>query len=116
MNLKTFKSKYCQRYNVLEKDFENSVLKEALYPHARFLTPLLHLLYPEYLEPDRDFIQSVARIKDYAHFFDESLDFSFHPKNVGIARRTLNLRISTRRMRNLVRNVLGPDSVPPANG
>ena len=72
---------------------------------ARFLRPLLNL-NPNFFAADRAFIRGVGRISRLEDFDSEAQDFSQDPNNRDSFHRTLQLRVSRRRLRNLVREVL----------
>lgn len=107
----SFGALYCASRKIGAEKYETSVLAETLYPHARLLTPVLRFVWPRHFTADYDFVQSVARLERFRDFFNEAEDFSHHPDNVGFSRVTLNLRVSSRRMRRLVREVLHPELI-----
>jgi hypothetical protein len=85
-----------------------AVFREALYPHARLLGPVLSLLRPRHFAADIEFVQNVAGVKRYREYFLEAQDFAAHPENTGFWRTKLHVRISSRRLRRLVRTTLHP--------
>ncbi len=109
MNETTFGAMYCAQRKIEQADYERAVFNETLYPHAKLVAPVIRLLWPRHFVADHDFVQSVARLRRFREFFNESEDFAHHPENVGFSRVTLNLRVSSRRMRRLVREVLHPE-------
>ena len=109
MNETTFGALYCAQRKIDQADYEKTVLNETMYPHAKLVAPIIRLLWPRHFVADHDFVQSVARLRRFREFFNESEDFAHHPENVGFSRATLNLRVSSRRMRRLVREVLHPE-------
>ncbi len=109
MNETTFGALYCAQRKIDSKDYEKAVLNETLYPHAKLVAPIIRLLWPRHFVADHDFVQSVARLRRFREFFNESEDYAHHPENTGFSRVTLNLRVSSRRMRRLVREVLHPE-------
>lgn len=101
-----FAEKFCAKRQVDPPDYEATVLRLALHRRARFLRPLLNL-HPDYFAADRAFVRGVGRIARVADFESEAQDFSHDPDNRGFFHRTLRLRVSRRRLRNLVRTILG---------
>ncbi|MBM3856127.1 MAG: hypothetical protein FJ399_23710 [Verrucomicrobia bacterium] len=104
----TFAEKFCRQRNVHPADFEQVVLRLTLRPAARFLRPLLGL-NRDYFASDRELIRDVGRIKRVEDFAAEAEDFSYNPYNRGFLHRTLRLRISRRRLRDVVRQTFALD-------
>lgn len=100
-----FEERFCAKFNVRPVDFEKAVMRRTLSPLARWLRPILNL-NPEYFAPDREFIRSVGQIRSIARFRGEAQDFTDHPDNRKMMRRAFRLRISRRRMRALVAEVM----------
>lgn len=115
MTEKTFAELYCEKHGLRAEDYETVVLRRALYPHARLLAPFLRLMRPEYFAADLDFVRSVARLRRFREFFYESEEFAHHPANRGFSRLTVNLRISSRTLRRMVRATLHPELEPDAD-
>ncbi len=109
MTEKTFAELYCEKHGLRVEKYERMVLHRALYPHARLLAPLVEFLWPQHFAADLDFVRSVARLKRYREFFFESEEFAHHPANRGFWRLTAHVRISSRRLRRLVRSTLHQD-------
>ncbi len=105
----TFASLYCAQRKIEQGDYAKAVMSETLYPHAKVVAPLVRLLWPRHFAADHDFIEAVGKLRRFREVFNEAEDFAHHPDNVGFSRDTLNLRISSRRMRRLVREVLHPE-------
>jgi len=109
MNDTTFAALYCAQRKIEQVDFDKAVLSETLYPHAKWFAPMVRLIWPRHFVADHDFVEAVGKLRRFREFFNESEDFAHHPDNVGFLRSTLNMRISSRRMRRLVREVLHPE-------
>jgi len=109
MTEKTFSELYCERHGLKPEQYESVVLRRALYPHARLLAPFLRLLWPDYFAADLDFVRSVARLRRFREFSNEAEEFAHHPANRGFARLTVNLRVSSRTLRHMVRATLHPE-------
>jgi hypothetical protein len=100
---RTFSDLYCEQQGIAATEFARHAFKRALYPHARILAGALNLLNSDYFSADRDFIDDVGRLTRYHDFVSSGMDYSHHPANRGFMRRVLLLRVSTERMRRLVR-------------
>lgn len=86
------------------------VFKRALYPHARWFYALVCLVSPDHFVADIDLVRNVAKLTRLRDFNTEVREFIHHPANTGASRRTFNLRISTKRLRRLVKTTLHGDS------
>ncbi|MCF7689811.1 MAG: hypothetical protein K9M98_15265 [Cephaloticoccus sp.] len=100
--------RYCAKYGIPGEKFMRHIRRKALYPHARFIVPVLVLFNGDYLAADNDFIEDVGQITTYGEFSASVVEFIYHPANDGFRRRILRLRVSTERMRKLVKQIL-PD-------
>lgn len=103
---RTFAELYCEMHGLSIDDYARVILRRGLYLHARPLAPLLNLFSSEYFAADRDFVEDVGRLRHYHEFIGCGLDFSHHPENRGFMRSVLRLRVSTEKMRVLVKSVL----------
>ncbi len=106
MSRSDFTEVFCARHSVPRANFERSVLRRALYPHARLLAPLCHLFKRNYFAADLDFIRAVVGYHPGHNFSTDAMDFSDHPSNQGFWRRTLRVRVSARRLFKLVRKTM----------
>jgi len=110
----TFSEMYCARHGVDAAEFERRLFLAGLYPHARWLLWLLRLAGPDYFSPDREFIRAVGQLRSRRLLHAEIGEFHTHPRNRGVWRVVLRLRVSTTRVRRLIdANWQGPDSRPP---
>lgn len=110
MNDQTFSVLYCEKHGITQEQFAKSLLVKTLYPHARFLRLFIRLARPRHFASDIEFVQNVAPLRRYREFFVEADAFSYHPENRGFLRAVLNLRVSSRRMRRIVRETLHPEA------
>jgi hypothetical protein len=101
-----FTEAYCARHAVKPLEFEWSVLRRVLYPHARLLAPVCLFFKPDYFAADLDFIRAVSRFGQGHHYSADAMDFSDHPANQGFWRRTLRIRLSVRRLFILIHKTL----------
>jgi hypothetical protein len=100
-----FSEKFCASRGLPPEKYEETVMRLALRPLARLLWPLL-AFYPNYFAADRDLVRAVGRLSRVRDFEDEAVDFAHNPVNRGFFRQTLQLRVSTRRLLNLVEQTL----------
>lgn len=100
-----FSEKFCAARGLPPEKYEQAVMRLALRPLARLLWPLL-AFYPDYFAADRDLVRAVGRISRLRDFEDEAVDFAHNPVNRGFFRQTLSLRVSTRRLRDVVEETL----------
>jgi len=96
----TFAERYCARHGLEPTAFVNTVLRAALYPHARVLRWLLPW---SSLAVDRAFVDGVGRVRCAEDFHNEVRDFVEDPAGHTWLRDVLHLRVSARRLRRLVR-------------
>lgn len=115
MTDKTFAQMYCEKHGLKPEQYEAAVLSRALYPHARLVAPLWRLLWPEHFAADLDFVRSVGPLRRFREFFNEAEEFAHHPANRGFWRLAVNVRISSRTLRRLVRATLHPELQPEGN-
>jgi len=117
---RSFGERYLEKHGLTAADYERHLLARALYPHARLLRPLVHLLRPDHFAADLDLLRDVALIRRSRDLAHELNAFSHHPGNVGGLRRFFRVRISTSRLGRIVRETLHPsaggDSATAAEG
>lgn len=104
---------YCQQQGIDAADFVAHIFERALYPQARPLTGLLGLIRRDYFQADRFFIDDVSRLQRYEEFHAIGVDYSQHHSNGWFLRRVLRLRVSTERMRRIVREVFKGSVMEP---
>lgn len=112
MNGSSFAEKFCVQRGLDRKKYLDAVLQESLYPMARWLRPVLALRFG-YFEGDREFISGVGLLTRSRDFDAEAADFLDHPSNRWFPRRVLKLRVSTYRLRRIVREILRDGSSQP---
>lgn len=109
MHDKTLAELYRARHGLNADECVESLLHASLYPHARLLARWLRLIRPRHFAADYEFVMSVGCLRRFRDFPVEADEFAQHPDNRGLLRRTLNLRVSTRRLRRLARQTLHPE-------
>lgn len=109
MHDKTLAELYCARHGLNADECVETLLNASLYPHARFFARWLRMFRPRHFAADYEFVMSVGCLRRFRDFPVEADEFAQHPDNRGLLRRTLNLRVSTRRLRRLARQTLHPE-------
>lgn len=105
-SLPTFAEAYCRQRGLPAASFDRALLREALPPAAR-RTRFLLALIPRYFEPDLIFIHHVGRLRRLDDLSYEEIDFRQDRANRSFLRGRLRLRVSTRRLRQVVERTLG---------
>jgi hypothetical protein len=106
MTASTFAEIYCAHHKVPPVDFEITVLLRTLPPHARLLAPLCQLFNRNHFVADIDLIRAVGRLHRLRYFSDEVADFKHHPANCGFWHNQMRVRVSTKRLRQLLKATL----------
>lgn len=108
MRAKTFAELYCEAHALSPEEFAPVVLNQCLYPHVRLCGWLVTLFHRRYFEADYDFVHDAGRLMRFRDFDLAVDEFLYHPGNRGFWRRVLRVRISSQRLRRLVRTTLHP--------
>jgi hypothetical protein len=115
----TFAELFCRQHRLPPQRFNQAMLRCCLYPRARFIQPLLAIIWPGHFKADYELISRVGRLTELGALDHEIGEFHDHPANRGFLRRTLRLRISTKRLRrnfcSLMRRPASP-TADPATG
>jgi len=103
-----FRELYCEHHGLNIEQYPEHILRQSLYPHARGLAHVLRfvliLFYPHYFRADFEFLHDIGCMKHYRDFNQSARIYNFHPSNHrNVLRRFLKLRLSTKRIRRLVR-------------
>lgn len=104
----SFARRYCAKHGLLPEQYEQAVLRRSLHLAARLLYPLL-ACHHSYFSTDRALVCAAGRCLTRWDFDTEALDYPNHPDNQGWLRGTLKLRLSVRRLRRMVHEVLPHD-------
>jgi hypothetical protein len=117
----TFAESFCEQNQIAPEQFARAVFNRVIYRRTRVVAWLLPRLWRGYFAADFDLIYSVEGLKRMRDFAPEVTRFSEHPANRGWLRRTLCLRVSTNRLRALIRETLprsveGDTAEPPVRG
>ncbi|HVU25299.1 MAG TPA: hypothetical protein VHE13_14315 [Opitutus sp.] len=111
--MQTFREAYCTKHQCPPAEFAARVFWHTLYRHALFVAPLLIWLNYDFFSPDRSLIGHAGDATSVSRIRDEVRDYFWDSSNRGWLRRTLRLRVSGQRLKNLSRQYL-PETVVPA--
>ena len=101
-----FRDVFCRRFGIAAERYEIELMKRCLSRRARLLAPLIRLVSPRFFALDELFADSIGRVRQKKEFKDELTGFFDHPANSTWLRRSLKLRLSVFRLRNVAREVL----------
>ncbi|MBW8781070.1 MAG: hypothetical protein JF599_04175 [Verrucomicrobia bacterium] len=114
MSTPTFAESFCAQHRIAPEQFVQAVFKKALYRRARVFAPALRFFNHDYFAADFDLIYGVEHLRRVRDFTAEAERFNEHPGNRGWLRRRLCLRVSTKRLKALMRETLAHSTVRPA--
>lgn len=109
----TFAEAYCTCTGCPPDKFSQRIFWRTLHWHALPLAPFL--LLGDYFESDRGLIAACGRASRMHEVFDEVRDFPYHPQNSSWLHRHANLRVSTRRLRDLAAHYLAKPTMRQAS-
>lgn len=104
--MRTLREIYCERHNCSPEQFARRVFWRALYPHGLVVTPFILWLSYDYFSPDRSLIMHAGDATSVSQIRHEVRDYFWDSSNRGWLRRTLRIRISGERLKNLSRDYL----------
>jgi hypothetical protein len=113
---RTFLELYCSQHRIEPEDFPKVVFRHALHLHARPFVTLTTLLKRYHFAADYDFINNIGQLTRYRDFDFYMQGFSRHPRNCGFLRRGLRLRLSSRRLRVIIRDLIIQEKKRRATG
>jgi hypothetical protein len=101
----TLLARFAARSGLTVEQAELRLFREALYPEARWLAPLLRLRRGHF-DPDWRFVRAAGRATTMDEFQVEVRHYSDDKAHRGWLRGRLKLRVSVRRLRRLARELL----------
>jgi hypothetical protein len=102
----TFADCFCAKHNLPRENYARAVFNRVLYKRTHPFRWLLPFITPNYFAADFDLILGVEHMSRMRDFVLEVDRFNEHPANHGWLRRTFCLRVSTSRLRALMRETL----------
>lgn len=117
----TFADYFCAQHKIPLEQYESAVFKLLLYRRAVPFTGFLVILNRDHFTADHDLIKAVAHLTRIRNFAVEVERFHDHPYNRGMLRWRFRMRISTTRLRGLVKATflqagVAPDGIPDIGG
>lgn len=106
MSNPTFAECFCAKNNIPPEEFARTVFNRTLYRRTHLFKWLLPLVDHNYFAADFDLIYGVENLRRLRDFVPEAERFNEHPANHGWLRRTFCLRVSTSRLKALIRETL----------
>lgn len=106
----TFAEAYCNRTGCPPDKCSRRIFWRTLHWHALPFAPLL--LLGDYFESDYNLISACGRASRMQEIRDEARDFPYHPQNSSWLHRHANLRVLTRRLRDLADTYLAKEPAP----
>ena len=96
-HVKTFREAYCERHGIAPDQFERLLVWRSLHWPAR---PFfwLHRHARDYWSPDFEFVRAVGELRSRRGYHNAAAEFHYHPKNRGLLRIGLRVRVSSRRL------------------
>lgn len=107
-NAPTFADCFCAKHRIPREKYARAVFNRTLYWRAQPFRWLLTMMHPNYFVPDFDLIYGVENLRNLRDFVVEAERFNQHPANRGWVRRTICMRVSTGRLKRLIRETLPP--------
>jgi hypothetical protein len=107
--MKSFEELFCEAHGCSAAQFQPKVFWRCLTWRGKLFAIFLGGSTGEHFGPDRTFITGAGRATDMAQIRTEIRDYFEDPLNRGWLRQVADIRVSTRRVRNLARRYL-PES------
>lgn len=102
----TFAECFCAKNNLTREQYAREVFNRVIYRRVLWVKWLLPMLNRNHFAADFDLIYGVERLRRLREFSAEAERFNEHPANRGWLRRGMMMRVSTSRLRTLIRETL----------
>jgi hypothetical protein len=102
----TFAECFCAKNNLRPEQYAREVFDRVIYRRVIWVKWLLPILRQNHFAADFDLIYGVERLRRMRDFASEVERFNEHPANRGWLRRSMLMRASTSRLRDLIRETL----------
>jgi hypothetical protein len=104
----SFKSLFCEEFKCSPEDYEERAFWKFLYGHARFLAPVIRLVYPGFFLEDFKFIRYLGDSVDTRQVRADVLDFKdINLKRWRMLHGSLRIRVSGRKASRLALQLFG---------
>ena len=101
---RSYSERYCQEFELAPKEFVTHVVRRSLHAPIRWVWPLAKIA-KRYFEPDLACVSAIGNFRTKRELHEELVEFSYHPRNRGFWRGTFEQRISTQRIRRILRDL-----------
>ena len=108
----TFEECYCAEHGITPAQYGQKVFKQALYRRALPVAWLLSWTNHNHFTADHDLIKAVAHLRRLRDFSNEAENFRQHPYNRGWLRWRLGMRVSTNRLRSIIKTTFQRANIP----
>lgn len=98
MNRRAFFELFCDAYECLPKNFDETVLLLCVFPSASLLVRLLYRLNREFFSKDIELIRQVKHLTNTEDIRQEICDYYYRYPARGLVRRILRARVSGQRL------------------
>ena len=104
----TFKSLFCEKFGCSPEQYEELAFRMFLFPHARFLAPVIRIFRRDFFRDDFNFIRYLGESLDVRQAKVDVLDFKdVGRKNWRLLHTGLRIRVSHRKVRRIAFQVFG---------
>ena len=111
-----FASLYCASHHLRPDRFVGALFWKTLFPCARVFGAPVILLLPWKFAADREFIAQVGQVETLAQYTEVENGFRRWPGQRSFLRGYLEMRVSSRSVRQLVEELLEPAVTQPPDG
>jgi hypothetical protein len=101
--MKTLEQSFCETHDCEPRQFSRRLFRAALYPHARFVAPLLGGFGSDFFAADRELIAAAGRAMTMHEIRDEVRYYRGGPGLRRWIRGVARLRVSTQQLLRLAR-------------
>jgi len=102
----TFADRFCAQHGIPREQYARAVFKRTLYRRALPIAWFLAIFRPDFFSADFYLIFQIEHIRRLKDFVAEAEQFHEDPANRGWLRHRLLVRVSTSRLKNLVKATL----------
>jgi hypothetical protein len=102
----TFAERFCRHHRIPPERYRFAMFCRCMYWRALILSPVLWLLRKEHFGADFELISNVGFICKREELDVEIDAYAMHVDNRNFSRRVLRLRISTKRVRHVVKSLM----------
>jgi len=106
----TFAECFCEKYDIPREKYARAVFNRVLYRRTHLFKWLIPWFMPNYFTADFDLIYGVENLRRLREYIPEVDRFNDHIANHGWLRRAFCLRVSTGRLKRLIRETMSDRS------